>query len=161
MARATGHAPASEQARPGTRGRSDTMLVVLAAVTLVLIAVQFAAAGFGAFAMGKTPTDNVYNAHVVLGLVTAVMTLLILGAVLASQTARKHRRTLWLAVTLAVLTVLGQPLLGEGGKHVPAVGSVHALNGLAIAAVLAWLTLETARRRAVTRLPGEGNVADG
>lgn len=144
-------AAATRHARREMRGRGDAVLAVLAVVTLVLLAAQFVTAGFGAFAMDKTPSDNAYQAHVALGLVTAVMTLLILGAVLASPVAREHRRALWLAVVQAVLAVLVQPLLGEGGTHVPAVGSLHALNGLAITALLTWLTVETARRR--TRRP--------
>jgi hypothetical protein len=38
-------------------------------------------------------------------------------------------------------------LLGDTGQHVPAIGALHALTGLAIFALAGWLTAETARRR--------------
>ena len=130
------------------------MLLILAVVTLVLIAVQFALAGFGAFTMDKTPTDNAYGAHIVLGVVIGVMTWLILATVLASRTARTHPRTLRLAITVALLALPVEPLLGDTGQHIPALGALHALNGLAIFALTGWLTGETVRRRAAVREPG-------
>jgi cytochrome b561 len=136
------------------RGRGDTVLYALAIVTLVLIAVQFALAGFGAFTMDKTPTDNVYGPHAVVGLLIAAMTVLILVAVLASRAARAHRRTLWLAVSLAALSVAVEPALGSGGTTIPVLGALHALNGLAILALTGRLTWETNQRRRT-------NAADG
>lgn len=151
MSRSSRPAAADERARAEAWGRSDALLFALAPAALALIAVQFALAGFGAFTMDKTPTDNVYGAHVVLGLVIAVLTLLILGAVLASPTARARSRTLWAAVTLAVLAVPVQSVLGEAGKMVPAVGALHGLNGVIIFALAAWLTVTTSRRRAASQ----------
>lgn len=155
MTRSSQSALAGERVQPGTWGRGDRVLFALTAVTLVLIAVQFALAGFGAFAMAKTPTDNTYGAHMVLGVVIGVMTWLIMVTVLASRTARTHPRTLWLAVTVALLALPVEPLLGDTGQHVPALGALHALNGLAIFALAGWLTGETARRRAAARTPAE------
>jgi cytochrome b561 len=126
-------------------------LFALAPAALALIAAQFALAGFGAFTMDKTPTDNVYGPHVVVGLAVAVLTLLILAAVLASRTARAHSRTLWAAVTLAVLAVPVQSVLGEAGKTIPAAGALHGLNGVIIFALAAWLTVTTSRRRAASQ----------
>ncbi len=103
MAGASRPALADEQAQQGAWGRADAARFALALVTLALIAAQFALAGFGAFTMDKTPTANGYPAHVLLGLVIAVMTLLILAAVLASRAARTHAKTLWVTVALAVL----------------------------------------------------------
>jgi hypothetical protein len=154
MAEASRRPLADERAALGAWGRSDAVLFVLALVALVLTVAQFAVAGFGAFTMDKTPTDKAYGAHVVLGLVIGVLALLIVAAVLASPPGRAHRRTLWLAVALAVLSVVLQPVLGEGGTRVPVVGALHALNGLAIFAVIGWLTWETARRR-------EARVSEG
>jgi hypothetical protein len=48
----------------------------------VLIALQFAPAGFAAFTMDKTPTDNAYGAHMILGVVIGAMAWLILAAML-------------------------------------------------------------------------------
>lgn len=151
MSRSSRPAMADERARPGPWGRSDAVLFALTASTLAVIAVQFALAGFGAFTMDKTPTDNAYGAHVIMGLVIAVLTLLILAAVLASQTARAHSRTLWAAVTLAALAVPVQSVLGEAGKNLPAAGALHGLNGVIIFALAGWLTVTTIRRRAASQ----------
>jgi len=139
-------------------GRGDRVLFVLAVANLVLIAVQFALAGFGAFTMDKTPTDNAYGAHMVLGVVIGVMTWLILATVLASRAARAHTRTLWLAAGVALLALPVEPLLGDTGQHIPALGALHALNGLVIFALTGWLTGETARRRAASREQGRSAV---
>lgn len=136
-----------ERTRPAGWSRPDTVLFVLTATTVALIAVQFALAGFGAFSMDKTPADHAYGAHMVLGVVIGVLTWLILAAVLASRPARADRRTLGLAVTLAVLVIPVEPLLGEAGQRIPVLGALHALNGVAILALAGWLTGSTARRR--------------
>lgn len=140
-----------EQAQPASWGRADAALFVLTAVTIVALALQFALAGLGAFTMDDTPKDNVYPAHVALGLISAALTLVILGVVLAGQATRANTRTRWLAISLAVLTVVLQPVLGEGGLHVPAIGALHGLNGLVIFVVASLLTMDTHRRRAVIR----------
>jgi hypothetical protein len=156
---ADGSPLAQDSASPGTRhgpaaawGRADTALFALAVTTMLAIAVQFALAGFGAFAMDKTPSDNAYGPHAVLGMVIALLELLILITVLVSRPARTHRLTLWLAVALAVLAIPVQPLLGSAGQSVAGVGALHALNGLIIFALTGWLTGETARRRAARAL---------
>jgi hypothetical protein len=154
MTRSSRPARAGDRAAARAWGRGDRALFALAALTLVLIAVQFALAGFGAFTMDKTPTDNAYGAHMVLGVVIGVMTWLILATVLASRAARAHTRTLWLAAGAALLALPVEPLLGDTGQHIPAMGALHALNGLAIFALTGWLTGETARRRAAAREPG-------
>lgn len=141
-------------ARPGGWGRGDAALFALAPIALVLIAVQFALARFRGVHHGQDPAtsrQHAYGAHAVLGLVTAALTLLILGAALASQPARAHRRTLWLTVTLAVLSAVALPLLDEAGKHMPAAGALHALNGLIIFAATWRLTWETTRCRAASQ----------
>ena len=147
----------SHPARAGARtpqdtwGRPDTGLLALTATILVLVAAQFALAGFGAFAMVKSPADHAYGVHMVLGLVIGALTWLILVTTLASRPARSHPRTLRPAITLAVLAIPVEPLLGEAGKHAPVVGALHALNGLAICALTGWLLVATRRRRAAHR----------
>lgn len=155
----TSHRPAGGRpAQLEAWGRRDTVLFALVATALVLVAAQFALAGFAAFTMDKTPkvaTDNTYAAHMVLGVIIAGWMLLILAVVLASRTARVHRRTLRLAVTLAVLALVVEPLLGEAGVQVPVLGALHALNGLVICALTGWLMSETGRRQvAVKRSQG-------
>ena len=51
-----------------------------------------------------------------------------------------------------------EPLLGDTGQHIPALGALHAVNGLAIFALTGWLTGETARRRAASREQGRSAV---
>jgi hypothetical protein len=160
MARSSRPVAPGEQAPPTAWARRDAVLFALLATSVALIALQFAFAGFAAFTMDKTPSDNAYGAHAVLGLLIAAMTLLILGAVVASPAARAHRRTLWLAIILVVLAVAVQPALGDGGTHVPVLGALHALNGLLIFAVAGLLTRETARRRAAASEPAGTAPAD-
>ena len=118
------------------------MLFALVAATLVLLAVQFALAGFGAFTMVRAPADDAYRAHLILGLVIGVMTWLILAAALASGPAADPR-TWRPAAVLALLGIPVEPLLGDAGTKVPAVGALHALTGIAICALAAWLMVET------------------
>jgi hypothetical protein len=143
-----------QQAQHQPWGRLDTVLFVLVATVLTLVAVQFALAGFGAFTMDKnpaTPTDHAFGPHMVLGLIIAALTVLILAVTLADRAARRRRRTLRLAVTLAVLALIVEPLLGESGTRVPFLGALHALNGLVICALTGWLLAETARRRTAAK----------
>jgi hypothetical protein len=51
-------------------------------------------------------------------------------------------------VALALLALPVEPLLGDVSQHLPGLGALHALTGLAILALVGWLTGETARRRA-------------
>jgi hypothetical protein len=154
MTRTSHQEAVGRQAQHQPWGRLDTVLFVLVATVLTLVAVQFALAGFGAFTMDKnpaTPTDHAFGPHMVLGLIIAVLTVLILAVTLAGRAARRHRRTLRLAVTLAVLALIVEPLLGESGTRVPFLGALHALNGLVICALTGWLLSETARRRTAAK----------
>jgi cytochrome bd-type quinol oxidase subunit 1 len=142
-------------------GRSDTALFALATTTVVLLAAQFALAGFGAFTMVRAPTDDAYRAHLILGLTIGVMTWLILAAVAASRPARVRPRTWRRAAALALLAIPVEPLLGEAGTRVPLVGALHALNGLVICALAGWLMAETGRRRAAARRRAAGSGRGG
>jgi hypothetical protein len=154
MTRTSHPAVAGQQCGHQPWGRLDTSLFVLAATVLTLVAVQFALAGFGAFTMNKnpaTPAEHAYGAHMVLGLIIGALTVLILAVSLAGRAARGHRRTLRLAVALAGLALIVEPLLGESGTRVPFLGALHALNGVVICALTGWLLVETGRRRAAAR----------
>lgn len=148
MASTSQQAPAGPRAQDQSWGRPDTALLALTATTLILLAAQFALAGPGAFTMVKSPAADAYGAHMVLGVVIGALTWLILAATLASRAARAHRRTVWPAVAVAVLAIPVEPLLAEAGRHAPAVGALHALNGLAICALAGWLLAATRRRQA-------------
>lgn len=159
MAGTSRPAPVSARTEARAWGRGDAVLFALVAATLVLLAVQFALAGFGAFTMVRAPADDAYRAHLILGLVIGVMTWLILAAALASGPARADPRTWRPAAVLALLGIPVEPLLGDAGTKVPAVGALHALTGIAICALAAWLMVETRRRRAAAR-PNTGPGGD-
>ncbi|MBO0805632.1 MAG: hypothetical protein J2P25_21465 [Nocardiopsaceae bacterium] len=127
--------------------RDGTVLLSLASATVVLIAAQFALAGFSTFTIDKTPADNTFAAVGTGGYAVAAMTLAVLVAVLASRPARTHRRTLWLAVTLTVLSVAVMPTTGAAGTTTPLLGALHVLIAVIIFAAAGWLTIEVARRR--------------
>jgi hypothetical protein len=148
MASTSQQAPAGARAQDQSWGRPDTALLALMATTLILLAAQFALAGSGAFTKIKSPAADAYGAHMVLGIVIGALTWLILTTTLASRPARANRRTVWLAATMAVLAIPVEPLLAEAGRHAPAVGALHALNGLAICALAGWLLAATRRRQA-------------
>lgn len=137
---------------PGTWSRRDATLLVLTSVTLAIIAAQFALAGLGAFATLKAPGGDAYAAHEALGIAIGALAWITLAVVLASPAARGGARTLWPAVALALLAIPVEPLLGEAGRHFPAIGALHAAVGLAIFALAAWLTGAAARQREAARL---------
>lgn len=139
-------APAGARVQGAAWGRRDAVLVALTALTLALLAVQVALAGFGAFTMDTRPTDNAYGAHMILGIGLGALAWLLLAMVLVNRPARSHPRTLRLAITLAVLALPVEPLLGDTGQQVPVLGALHALNGLALCALTGWLLAETSRR---------------
>jgi hypothetical protein len=134
---------------PGTWSRRDALLPVLTSSTLAVIAAQFALAGLAAFRTLKAPTGTAYAPHEALGIVIGVLA--ILAVVLASPAARGRTGTLWPAVALALLAIPVEPLLSEAGRHVPAVGALHAVTGLAIFALAARLTGAAGRQREITR----------
>jgi hypothetical protein len=152
MTRPSHQAAVGQQAAHQPWGRLDTVLFVLVATTLTLVAVQFALAGLGAFTRNKNPAaDHAYGPHMVLGLIIAALTVLILAVSLAGRAARRHRRTVRLAATLAGLALIVEPLLGGAGTRLPFLGALHALNGLIICALTGWLLSETGRRRAAAK----------
>jgi hypothetical protein len=152
MTRPSHQAAVGQQAAHQPWGRLDTALFVLVATTLTLVAVQFALAGLGAFTRNKNPAaDHAYGPHMVLGLIIAALTVLILAVSLAGRAARRHRRTVRLAATLAGLALIVEPLLGGAGTRLPFLGALHALNGLIICALTGWLLSETGRRRAAAK----------
>jgi hypothetical protein len=137
---------------PGTWSRRDAVRLVLSSVTLAAIAAQFALAGLGAFTTVRTPAGNAYAAHAALGIAIGALGWIILAVVLASPAARRRAGLLWPAVALAVLAIPVEPLLSEAGQHVPAVGALHAVTGLALFALAGWLTGAAARQREAARI---------
>lgn len=151
MAESSSPGSVDQRGRAVQWGLTDVLLFGLTITATVLIALQFALAGYGAFTMDRSPTVNAYAAHTIVGLAIGLLTLLILAAVVISRSARAHRRSVVLAVALAVLAVAVQPVLGNAGIQVPPLGALHALNGVAIFSVTCWLAIETGLRRAAAR----------
>lgn len=131
---------------PRTRSRHNAVLLVLTCVTLAVIAAQFALAGLGAFSTLRAPADHAYTAHMALGIAIGVLAWIILAGVLIDPAVRGRAGALWPGVALALLAIPVEPLLGEAGQHVPAIGALHAVTGLAIFALAAWLTGAAARQ---------------
>jgi hypothetical protein len=146
---------------PRTRSRSNAALLVLTSFTLAAIAAQFALAGLGAFHTLRAPADHAYTAHMVLGIAIGVLAWIILAGVLIDPAVRGRAGTLWPAVALALLAIPVEPLLGEAGQHVPAVGALHAVTGLAIFALAGWLTGAAARQREAARSGRSDATASG
>jgi hypothetical protein len=146
---------------PSTRSRYNAALLVLTSVTLAVIAAQFALAGLGAFSTLRAPAGHAYAAHMAFGIAVGVLAWIILAGVLISPAGRGRASTLWPAVALALLAIPVEPLLGEAGQHAPAAGALHAVTGLAIFALAAWLTGAAARQREAARSAGSAATASG
>lgn len=119
--------------------------VMTARVTLALIAVQFGLAGLGAYQGlgGRDVADSWWQPHTVLGYVIGLLTLALLVLALVLKLGPSVVRS---TAVIAALAVIGQPLLGELGEEASAwFGLLHALNGVAIAAVLGLVSARSAR----------------
>jgi len=149
------------EAAPRTRNRYNAALLVLTSVTLAVIAAQFALAGLGAFSTLRAPAGHAYAAHMALGIAIGVLAWIIVAGVLIDPAVRGRAGTLWPAVALALLAIPVEPLLGEAGQHVPAVGALHAVTGLAIFALAAWLAGAAARQREAARFGRSAATASG
>jgi len=145
---------------PGDWRRRDAVLLVLTSVTLAVIAAQFALAGLGAFTTIKTSAGNAYAAHMAVGIAVGALAWIILAVVLTSPAARGRAGTRWPAVALALLAIPVEPLLAEAGQHLPAVGALHAVTGLAIFALAGWLTGAAARQRDSARSEQPASTSD-
>ena len=117
--------------------RADAIVRVLAIVTLAGVGVQFLLAGAGAFGESFDP-------HVLVGRALGWWTLLLVVAV---PLARAGRADIVIAVVLAVLALPGQFLFAALGREASGwFGTLHVLNGVAIA-VLAHRLMQHANRR--------------
>ncbi len=119
--------------------------VITARVTLALIAVQFALAGLGAFQGlgGKDAKDTWWAPHSMVGYLIGLLTLVLLGFAIANKLGRPAVR--WTAIA-AGLTLIGQPALAMlGDKATAWFGLLHALDGVAIAAILGIISGQVAR----------------
>lgn len=110
----------------------------LAAAFFVLVVVQVALAGFGAFdavssaessgSVTKDSIDSAWSSHAVLG---SVLVLVALVLVLIAAIGKLGAPWLQLAGGLFVASIL-QIAFGELGRNAPALGFLHTVNALAI-----------------------------
>jgi hypothetical protein len=131
-----------------SRSTSATGYVMAARATLALIAVQFGLAGLGAFRglNGKDTQDSWWQPHTMLGYGIGLLTLVLLVLAIVQKLGRSVVQ--WTAV-VAVLTLIGQPLLaGLGDKASAWFGLLHAVNAVAIAAILGIVSAQVGRSAA-------------
>jgi hypothetical protein len=123
---------------------------------LVAGAVQIFLAGLGvfhlhAYGLDATAGDSALQPHRVLGNVMAGIALLIVACALV---ARAGGRAIGLAVVLLALTSVAQGLLAGLADNHAVYGGLHALDGLLIIAIAAYLLY-----RARARAQGDGQRA--
>lgn len=135
MSTQTHHAPAP---LTGARDGADAAFGILALITVALAVIQIGLAGLGAF-------GGSFDAHMALGYIIALLTILML---IAALIARPTRGLVIRAVVLFILAVPLQPLLASIGENGSVwIGALHALNGVAITGLAGELMGETRMRR--------------
>lgn len=129
---------ANGPARPASPGLAKATLM-LGRITLAAIAVQFALAGYGTFSRQHNHVDDGYfQPHQMLGYAISGLALVF---VLLGIAAKLGQRFIIMGVILIVLAGPIQPLLAQWGDSTSGwFGAVHALNGLAIAGIIGFLT---------------------
>lgn len=122
----------------GVRGGVNATFGILAIITVALAAIQIGLAGLGAF-------GGSFAAHMTLGYVIGLLTILML---IAALIARPNRGIVVRAIILFVLAVPLQPMLASFGENGSVwVGALHALNGVAITGLAGALAGESRLRR--------------
>src|SRR6266567_2262970 len=124
----------AQSTSPTSTRNTSRPLTITAGVTLALIAVQFALAGYGTFERQYHKADDGwFEPHQAVGYTIALLTLVLL---LVAVFTHQGRGTIVRASVLAILAVPLQPLLGQLGTDTnPWFGVLHALSGVAIAAL--------------------------
>ena len=134
-------------AASGTR-RRDTALAVYRWGLLVFLAagvVQIFLAGLGTFKLLHGAGDSAFDPHRVLGFTMAGIALIVL---ILALTARPGARAIAGAALLVLLTSFVQSLLaGLADNHV-IFGALHAVDGLLILAIPAYLYVRSRRQAA-------------
>lgn len=136
--------PRNGTGRRAVRQTASGVYRILAAVTLLSVAGQFALAGLGVFSRQQhAVSDGYFTPHAVLGIGIAGLTLLLAAAALLSRAGIPVAP---IAVVLFVLAGPIEPLLADLGTTSSAwFGALHALTGAAIAALSATLFARSRR----------------
>src|SRR3954468_17142169 len=147
--------PSSANAVPARGLRRQALLASYWLFTAFLAVglVQIFLAGLGIFALdGRklgSPGETAFDPHRTGAMVLTVVALL---ALVAIGIARPGARLIVLAVVLLVLTAVVQSLLASVGEDTPFFGGLHAIDGLAVLGLAAFLRKATS--------PGEGGRRD-
>ena len=138
---ASGHRPLT-----GVRRTADTGYAYLSVLLFAAVLVQVFLAGTGVFGIDSLEIDDAssFDAHRTWGFVLAGLAGLLLILALA---ARESRRTMIAALVLFLLVAFAQSVLASIAESSAWVGGLHALDGIVILLISAWLALVAYRRR--------------
>lgn len=144
MAPSTG-TRSSETTETGLRRAAQTGYRWLLLAFLVLGAVQIFLAGLGAFRLDNTGVsgDTAFAPHRAVGFTMGGVALVIL---ILTLIARPGTRAVVLAAVMFVLAFLAQSLLASLADNTVLFGGLHALDGLAILGIAAFLYLAARRQ---------------
>lgn len=119
---------------------------VLVALIAVACVVQIFLAGRGAFGIhggAKLDDQKSFDPHRALGEIIGLLAVL---AFLAALIAWRNKRLIWMTLALALMAEVLQHLFAL--PHHPWVAGLHAVDGVAILGLSAWLAHEAWRRPA-------------
>lgn len=129
----------SEPALSGARRAADTVFAYLAALLVLGVIVQFFLAGLGVFDIaGHRNLDDVngLDPHRALGHILGAVAILMFIAALIARTSKAK---IWVSIVIALLAELVQSALAGGGEDHHWLGGLHALTGVIILGLAAWM----------------------
>lgn len=137
--------PARRTGLGPVRHGADIAFTAIAALLLLGVFVQVFLAGAGVFGIDSTSVENAtsFDAHRTVGNVLGIVAVALF---VASLIARVSTGTVVTALVVAVLTELAQHALADLGTGDKWLGGLHALDGMAILVLTAWLLVTAARR---------------
>jgi hypothetical protein len=130
----------------GVRRTADTGYAYLSVLFFAAVLVKVFLAGTGVFGIDALEVDEAssFDAHRTWGLVLAGLAGVLLVLALA---ARESRPTMIGALALFLLVMFAQSVLASIGESSAWVGGLHALDGMVILLISAWIALLASRRR--------------
>jgi len=147
MSHTTVDAPARPARRlHGVRRGFDVVYCYLSAAFVAGVLLQVFFAGVGVFGINAAKVANAssFDLHRGWGFVLMVTSLVLL---IIALVARESARTMIAALVLAVLTIVAQNVLAAFGDNDKWIGGLHALDGILILLLSAWIAIVAWRRR--------------
>ena len=134
----------------GWRRSVDRVYGYLAGLFVIAVLVQVFLAGVGAFGDRARNVANAssFDPHRALGTVLGVVAVALFLVALA---ARASRSTVIGAFLLAILTLVVQAALANGGDSNKWIGGLHAFDGMLILVLSVWLAGAAHRRESSVR----------